>query len=220
MANKDCSCNHFNELIDETRGDIVCTDCGLVLSDKVFINYNKVEEEKIHNTGNEGEINELLERLNLPLCFSSAILKTYEKVILEKKTKKELLSYTIYKSLNDEGFPISLNEMSAVSGFTNKKLYSMQENNKAIILKPLQLLNKHCKTLGLQNDDIKCISVILPTSNLTGHNPLTVIGSTIYAYLKKHKPNQYSMKKIAKVVNTSCISIQRYLKQNELSLGV
>ena len=207
-------CNHLNEIIDENRGDIICTDCGLVLSDKLFINYKGNEENK--NTSIDGnEINEYLEKLNLPTCFSSKILDNYKKTRNGKRKKKELLPYTIYKCLNDEGFPISMKEISAVSGFTDSKLYSMQEE--AIILKPCQLLEKYCKILGLDYSTYRVIKTALPTSKLTGHNPLTIVGSVLYAYLKKHKPRKFPMKTIAKVVNTSCISIQRYLKNNELS---
>jgi transcription initiation factor TFIIIB Brf1 subunit/transcription initiation factor TFIIB len=104
-----------------------------------------------------------------------------------------------------------MKDISAITGLKNNSIYSMQEKDKVIILKPNEMLEKYCKYLNL---DFKAYSVIkekISTSLQSGHNPLTIIGANIYVYCKEKKLN-YSMKKIASTLNISCISIQRYIK--------
>lgn len=221
MPHPEYLCSHTNEVIDDIRGDIICTDCGLVLCDKLLKSYSPKQyqndmskSEKIE----ESEVNEMLEKLNLPNCFTQVILKNYNQKKVEKKRKerKKLLSYAIYDTLSTEGSPITIKEISGVSGFKDSEIYRMQ-NDVVIMLEPSLLLEKYCKILNLDYKTYSVIKTGLPASSLTGHNPLTIIASTIYEYLKKYTKNYISMKEIAKTVNTSCISITRYLKENELS---
>jgi response regulator of citrate/malate metabolism len=63
-------------------------------------------------------------------------------------------------------------------------------------------------------NDFKTFTLIkekLPTNN-TGHNPLTIIASTIYIFCKENNL-KYSMKEIAKTIGISPVSIQRYIKK-------
>ena len=126
--------------------------------------------------------------------------------------KKFLIPYFVYKTLSEIGFPVSIKDISAVSGISENDIYSMQESEQSLILNPFSLLEKYCKLLGLS--DYKTYSVIkenLPTID-TGHNPLTVIASTIYKYCKENSI-KYSMKQIASTIGISSVSIQRYIKK-------
>ena len=199
----------MNEVVDEREGTVVCVDCGLVLSQYY------VSQANTNFCGGNfmvEEIKEVLERLNLPQFFSEDI---FNKIKLSKKEntkKKSLVPYFVYKTLNELGFPVSIKDISAVSGVSENDIYNMQESEKSLILSPFSLLEKYCKLLGL--NDFKTYSLIketLPTTD-TGHNPLTVIASTIYKYCKK-TGLKYSMKQIASTVGISSVSIQRYIKK-------
>lgn len=203
MPNSEHLCNHQNKIDDFKEGICVCTDCGLVLEDKLFSNYNQ-QEKKEYST-EKNDVLELLHRANLPESYSDCILDS-----LKNKRKKNL-PYVMYKTLNSNGCNISMKDISAITGLKNNSIYSMQEKDKVIILKPNEMLEKYCKYLNL---DFKAYSVIkekISTSLQSGHNPLTIIGANIYVYCKEKKLN-YSMKKIASTLNISCISIQRYIK--------
>ena len=199
----------MNEVVDEREGTVVCVDCGLVLSQYY------VSQANTNFCGGNfmvEEIKEVLERLNLPQFFSEDI---FNKIKLSKKEntkKKSLVPYFVYKTLNELGFPVSIKDISAVSGVSENDIYNMQESEQSLILSPVSLLEKYCKLLGL--NDFKTYSLIketLPTTD-TGHNPLTVIASTIYKYCKK-TGLKYSMKQIASTVGISSVSIQRYIKK-------
>ena len=90
----------------------------------------------------------------------------------------------------------------------------MQEVNKSVILQPCDLLEKYCSYLGFDYKTYSLIKNELPRQNLSGHNPLTIISATIYKYCKKNNI-RISMKKIASTVKISCVSIQRYLRNNK-----
>lgn len=203
-------CKHLNEITDEREGIIVCTDCGLVLENYFCLQPHM----KFSGFSNEmEEIKEFLERLNLPHSFAEDIYSNLQTRLNNGKFKKNcIIPYCVYKTLSEIGFPVSIKDISSVSGVSENFLYDMQESEKSVVLDPHSLLEKYCKLLGL--NDFKTYSVIkekLPTVD-TGHNPLTIIASTIYKYCKENKL-KYSMKHIASTIGISSVSIQRYIKQ-------
>ncbi len=158
------------------------------------------------------EIKEFLERLNLPQCFAEDIYNNFKLGSREKMNRKCAIPYFVYKTLDEMGFPVSIKDISAISGLSENDIYSMQESEKTFCLNASTLLEKYCKLLGI--NDFKTYSLIkeqLP-KNDTGHNPLTVIASTIYKHCKENGL-KFSMKEIAKTVGISAVSIQRFLKK-------
>jgi transcription initiation factor TFIIIB Brf1 subunit/transcription initiation factor TFIIB len=208
MPHPENLCPHLNEIIDERAGAIVCTDCGLVISDFIFKHNYQIAEKKCKK---EEEIKEILERMHLPGVFTSTIIENYEKSL--EKEKKSTLPFIVYETLNKMGFPISIKDISAVSGISDSNIYNMQKPNKSIILQPNSLLEKYCRILGMDYKTYSLIKKELPKAIQSGHNPLTVIGGTIYNYCKKNNLKKYSMKKIASAISISPVSIQRYIKK-------
>jgi transcription initiation factor TFIIIB Brf1 subunit/transcription initiation factor TFIIB len=209
-------CSHFNSVIDEREGTIICTECGLVLEEKLFKFYghNLSLEEKGKDYCLKEDIKEILAKLGLPDVFSKMIFQNFENESCEKKKKKNYLHYVVYKTLNENNVPVSIKEISSISGVTDSNIYDMQENNKSVILQPSDLLEKYCSYLGFDYKTYSLIKKELPIQNISGHNPLTIIAATIYNYCKKNNI-KISMKKIATTVKISCVSIQRYLKNNK-----
>lgn len=200
-------CEHKNKIEDYREGCIVCTECGLVIDDKIFSDYSgKVKSEITSNEKNE--ILELLHKVNLPESYSNDIVNN-----LKDKRKKNL-PYVMYKTLNDNGCTISVKDISSITGLTNTSILDMQEKDKVIIVKPNELLEKYCKYLNLDYKSYSVIKEKISSSFQTGHNPLTIIGANIYIHCKEKKLN-YSIKKIASALNISCISIQRYINKNK-----
>ena len=210
MANMQNLCSHLNERTDEREGTIVCIDCGLVLSSYFFPEPTFQYIKYCHEMD---EIKEYLERLNLPECFCKDIFHNFEMYLQKQNCKKKhLIPYCVYKTLNEIGFPVSIKDISAVSGVSENVIYDMQESENSIILDPTTLLEKYCKLLSLTDyQTFTLIKEKLPENN-TGHNPLTIIASTIYTYCKKNNL-KYSMRDIAKTVGISPVSIQRYIKK-------
>jgi response regulator of citrate/malate metabolism len=72
------------------------------------------------------------------------------------------------------------------------------------------MLEKYCVMLKLDFKDYSVIKETIQRSLKTGHNNLTIIGANIYLHCKERK--KIPIKVIARTLNISCISIQRYLK--------
>jgi transcription initiation factor TFIIIB Brf1 subunit/transcription initiation factor TFIIB len=209
-------CAHINSVIDEREGSIVCTSCGLVLDEKIFNfnNSNLSYQEDGQNVCFKNEVKEILSKLQLPEVYTNRILENFKNEISQKRNKKELLPYVIYKTLNENGIPISIKDISSTSGFTDISIYDMQESNKSLIVQPEDLLEKYCSYLGFDYKTYTLVKKLLPQQNISGHNPLTIIAATIYKYCKLNNI-KISMKKISLTVKISCVSIQRYLKNND-----
>lgn len=210
-------CLHINEIEDYKNGDIICTDCGLIL-DKIFIQHSTDFEMERFSPDKE-YIFEILHRLNIPNIHCSKMLERYKTSIeMENKqnctnTKKsQLLTYAIYEVLNEYGIPISLKDISAVSGIATDKLFSEQSCATTFPLNAT--LEKYCSILGLSYKDFLKIQSTLPCVIQSGHNPTTILGSLLYKYSKDNSLD-LSMKKIAHVLGISTVSIQRYLKKTK-----
>jgi transcription initiation factor TFIIIB Brf1 subunit/transcription initiation factor TFIIB len=207
MPHPENLCTHVHQVTDEREGTIVCTICGLVLTTQIF-------QESYACDTNEKEyalvkkINDILNKLNLPVCFTTDILKR----CLRMPPRKHLLEYVVYLSLHECGFPISIKDIACVTGISDSKIYDLQDNDQSICLQPKDLIEKYCTMLNLDFKTCSLIKEELPTIIETGHNPLTVIASTIYKYSRRNKL-KLSMKQIATVVNISTVSIQRYIRK-------
>lgn len=198
-------CQHLNEIIDQRGGAIVCTDCGLVVSD-FFIDNSSVNIE----TETNEYVLEILSRLQMPDFFKNDILLNLNKIDVKNRRKENAIAFVIYKTLNDLGCGVSIKEISSVTGFTDSQIYNFQTSNDCVILNPLIQLEKYCIILGLPKNSHSVIKGTIK-SNRTGHNPTTVLATAIYKYCKTNHCG-ISMKNIADTLNISCVSIQRYLK--------
>jgi|GEM_PF-2726231 len=212
MPHSEHLCSHENIIDDEREGCSVCTNCGLVLEEKLFLpSYNETYFASCFQTVVQSEtkqnVKELLHRINLPSTYSNEIAEK----CLRKKSKTKSIPFLLYQTLNENGCPISIKEISAVSGQSNSEIYKHQEKNDVIILRPEEMLEKYCNMLKLDFKDYSVIKENIKGCLKTGHNNLTIIGANIYLHCKTFK--KIPMKVIAKTLNISCISIQRYLKK-------
>lgn len=207
MPHSEHLCPHLDQVTDEREGTVVCIQCGLVLTEQLFQqSYFSERNNKEHELTTK--IIEILDKLHLPACFATDIMKKY----LKMHPRKFLLEFVVYLTLHECGFPISIKDIACVTGISDSQIYDLQDKDQSICLQPNDLMEKYCKLLKL---DFKTYSVIkeeLPTVIETGHNPLTVIASTIYKYSRRNKL-KLSMKQIATVVNISTVSIQRYIRK-------
>lgn len=214
MSTSIFNCKHINQVTDEREGTLVCVDCGLVLSEFVFIDADLNSTYKKASSVLQNEISEILERLNLPQCYVDNVEENFKSITTKRNINMNtILAASVYKTFNKEKNTLSIKDVSAASGISARKISSF---NKSIhILKTENILEKYCK---LNNLDFKNYAVIKEDLNkykILGHNPLTLVGSVIYMHCKKNKIKR-SMKDIAQSLGISIVSIQRFIK-NELS---
>ena len=80
-------CNHLNEIIDQIGGVIVCTDCGLVLSN-FYLTPNIFKEKQLNPM--RDYVLEILSRLQMPDYFQHDILTNLEQLPIKFQKKKML----------------------------------------------------------------------------------------------------------------------------------
>ena len=201
-------CNHEMTLTDVREGVVICSQCSFVLDSLVFAEnfYAPTNTEPLYletqNSQKDGEVLELLSRLNLP--------DSYYQLIIQDKNFKKNVPQTMYKVLNNNKCPISINDIKNVSEKSSKKCLDISNN--VIILQTEELLQKFCAILNIDFKNFTLIKEQMKKFKTTGHNPVTIVASAIYIHCKKNKI-RISMKKIANEMKISPVSIQRYLKQ-------
>ncbi|EFX63186.1 hypothetical protein DAPPUDRAFT_119445 [Daphnia pulex] len=62
--------------------------------------------------------------------------------------RKCAIPYFVYKTLDEMGFPVSIKDISAISGLSENDIYSMQESEKTFCLNASTLLEKYCRGFG------------------------------------------------------------------------
>lgn len=214
MSDTFSDCKHLNQLEDQHEGTIVCTDCGLVISEQLFTS-TFCPQPIFEPSSQRQEILEILERLNLSKKYVQNVEKSINEMSKKKKKANQniLLAASVYDAVNRMDSSLSLRNVTAVSGVSGKKITSL---NKSIhILKSENILEKYCKLNNLEYKDYSVIKEKLSKYRVLGHNPLTLVGSMIYMHCKEYKIKN-SMKSIAQTLGISTISIQRYIK-NEFS---
>lgn len=201
------TCGHLNHVIDEHEGSIVCIDCGLVMSDQIFLEDKKKNEQ--NDIDDKYKFKEILTRLNMSDDFIHGL-------DIQKKTNISKIASNLYLNINKSS-SVSLKEISSVTGVCEKQLNQKTKGHVTVLDKE-KLLDKYCAQLNISFKNYTVIKETLNKLKISGHNPLTVIASCIYLFCKKNKI-KVSMRNISQTVGISCISIQRYLKtiKNELS---
>lgn len=199
------TCGHLNEVTDEHEGTIICIDCGLVLSNHFFFEENKQSD----NKNDKEAYKEILSKLNLSEMIADNLSSL-------KNENMSSIASNLYLEINKNSC-ISIKEISSVTGICEKKI-SLKTKGTINVLDKQKILEKYCKELDLSFKNYSVIKEIVNKTQLSGHNPLTVIASCLYLYCKKNSI-KISMKKVSSVIGISCISIQRFLKsyKNELS---
>lgn len=205
-------CLHINILSDVHNGCLVCTDCGRVQSNQLYFEeYGYSNEIKNNSSEVKQNIDEIISRLHLPDKYSEIILDEVLKNNLNLSDKN--INNVLYDNLNKNDISISIKEINKVS--EKRKIKKEKNKSNVVIFKIENCLEKYCTIFNLTYKEYTVIKENIFCIPLTGHNPLTIIGTFIYKFAKENK-KKISMKKISEVLNINPISIQRYLK-NELS---
>ena len=165
-------CDHKNQILDEHEGSYICLDCAKVL-DNFFCQSNlKTDNEfKDFYQNEKGMTSELTHRLNIP-----------DLNLKNEKTDLKCAS-NIYLEANKKNYSVTLKEISSVSGCSLKKI-SKDTKNTVNILDISTLLEKYCKLLNLDFKTYAVIKESLNHTKPTGHNPITIVTSHIYSYIK------------------------------------
>ena len=246
------TCTH-NAIIDHTTGTEVCTICGLVLSEHLYYDevhstsFKPQKEEEGHNHVIDDidtiitYTQKICDRLNLSDASIENAIFIFQK--LRKKvdnlkydwpkkaprkkifSNKNLVIYSIYKTLKEESFPRPLKEICTIANIQDLReiwkleKYFTQLNQKipeqTKVLTAEDLIYGYYTYLDLDYNDINIILKMMQClSSNNGFTPTTTAASLMYVYISKIKKRKCSMSKIAQLYQISKMSIHRFMKRN------
>jgi len=208
MDSQPYSCAHEKVIEDYREGTVVCTSCGLVLS-SLFLHQlvNLSEQRTEADDVVLSDIQHLLDRIHVPLCHAYRIEAFHKKNCFNKS--KQSIAFSVYRTLNDIGIPITMKEVSNISHIKKESLNRVRCDDNLIQIDSSVLVEKYSKLLDLSYKTTTVIKKEISSAPISGHNPNSVLASLIYQVCKRSKI-KISIKKVAEVTSVSCISIQRY----------
>ncbi len=219
------SCPHTDEIIDAREGNYICLSCGLCKDayfeqPEINTEYSELGSNGSNDIGYENicYIKEILSRLNVPLYISDFISKAINENKGNRKITKPMISHYTYITLSEMGIPFSIKDICGVTG-TPQKIISKEQSkmveSSVIIIETDDLLWRYCSKLGIRHQFYTVIKEMIPKV-LEGYNPSTIVSAYIYIFCRRNKI-KLTIKQISTVTGISCMSIQRFIKKNELS---
>jgi len=214
------SCAHRNELIDQREGDIVCSDCGLVV-DRYYQSSEMQRDFMICNIPKKYAdfVFEVVERLNMPNYISFFIFEEISENLHKTKISESFLSNCIYKKLNELGMPFSIKDICGATGISSNKISEnkklKKEKNRIVFVDSKEILERTCSKLNIDYKNYTLIKESIKQLN-NGFSPSTVVASYIHIFCKKNKL-PITLKEICSNTGVSCVSVQRFIKKNALS---
>jgi transcription initiation factor TFIIIB Brf1 subunit/transcription initiation factor TFIIB len=212
------SCSHKNQLIDYRGGFVVCEECGTVIDCVFEFHSGREDDASCGLTEKESDyVKEMIERLNLPCSIFSHIAKKIMKKKDGKNATETSMAHCLYIALADLGIPFTINDVSNITGINHSKISKDKkcENSNVVIIKTENILERACSKLNLNFRQYTLIKESIKESN-NGFNPSTIISAYIYVFCRSNKLN-ITLKQISNTTGISCMSIQRFIKKNELS---
>ncbi len=212
---------------DVQEGTTVCTQCGLVLSDQLFLETRPAPVIAPIEDGVPGmylERDRVLDWCfngNIPVIYIMDVLKLYDRhVPASLKTthtqKDVLLATCLYETLKGQNIGRSLREICAITG---QKHSALTQSLKRCFphsepLTPSVLVDRFCARLGLTHQESKAIKQYveaIPQKNSA--NPGTVLASHVHHFLKVHALRKVPLYKLCQEFGVSTVAVRRYTRR-------
>ena len=227
-------CLHDNTIDDFTTGDLVCTECGLVI-DKIFIPSNKEvhinycvnELSKINGLSNEAlmlNVKDFTHFLNIHHSFVDEIMENV-KILLPRFNHFPLpmvIASSCYVVLSNNNSSIALSKLENVvcqNQRDKRNLFKMivslrqqninsnqSENLVEAVLYGLNLSFKEIETIKKNIVELKC--------KYCTYSPLTVITSHTFLFMK-YKYHSATLSSICSHVGITKNSVYSYINERK-----
>ena len=234
-------CNHQYPIEDTRQGDVVCTECGLVI-DKIYCESNlETKWEKIENFNEEFEQNNehlqkeknILKNLCNKLHLNNDVTNTifnlwseiaawhYRKNGKIKINAKGLIAMVLYQSLIKEKIPRPISHLCQEIGINPKmvwrwiKLYRQDLTDTIRAensIKAKDMAEYFLQPLQLNYQEMTTIKEKLNKNENSSFAPRTLLAACAYAFLKETRALYPSVKNTARILGVSVMSLYRCLK--------
>ena len=188
---------------------------------KIPKKHNNLETETI-------ELDNLCNKLHLYSVAKTQIFNRWEiirkwffyKKIKDRKKpefKKGLIVMAIYHTLIELDIPRPMSHLCQDAGIAPKyvwywiKLYhkTREDEHKVSILKPSSMSEYFLKPLNLSYKELKEIKKLVEINDVLTYAPKTILVACAYMFLRKQNKQSPSIKKLAKLLGVSVMSVYR-----------
>ncbi len=234
-------CNHQYLIEDTRQGDVVCTECGLVI-DKIYCESNlETKWEKIRNFNKEIEQNDqhlgkekkflknLCSKLHLNNDVTNAIFNLWAEITAWHYRKngkikinlKGLVVMTLYQGLIKEKIPRPISHLCQEVDINPKTVWrwiKLYRQDLAVTIKTensikaKDMAEYFLQPLQLTYQEMSSIKEKLDKNENSSFAPRTLLAACAYAFLKETKNPYPSVKNTARVLGVSVMSLYRCLK--------
>ena len=234
-------CNHQYPIEDTRQGDVVCTECGLVI-DKIYCESNlETKWEKIRNFNEEIEQNSqhlrkekfffktLCSKIHLNNDVTNAIFSLWSEITAWHYRKngkikinpKGLVVMALYQGLIKDKIPRPISHLCQEVGINPKMVWRWIKLYRQDLIDTIRTENSikakdmaeyFLQPLQLTYQEITTIEEKLDKNENSSFAPRTLLAACAYAFLKETRALYPSVKNTARVLGISVMSLHRCLK--------
>ena len=208
-------CEHIDHIIDQHEGCVICMQCGSVLGMHFLYPSDEDRHSRYNLTSSiKTFLYDCCDRMHLPSSILEIIQKKYscfhDSLAFEKVDRMQLMAYSIYYTLKDQGIGRNIEYIAYNTGITSKQLWKCEslDPNLAIPISIENLLTPVYTLFHLSKQDHDNIISISRHFQERHFSPLTMTSTLVYLYCKAVKI-PISVKKVFSVFNVSSMSIYR-----------
>lgn len=205
-------CKHLNCVEDE---NIVCTDCGLVLSEyymvsNYFMGYSgefQEESSKYYDNSLYFKVLDLAHKLHLEnTSFKEEILHSVQCHPVSS-AENESVVYYAYEYLMKAKNYIKLSVLCNMCGVAERKMRRFVFTSCGF--ESDGLITKTCRLLELTYSEEEMLKQKMKQKKNSGHAPATELGGYLFTTFNEKLP----LKKICEVLGVNPVSVRRYAKK-------
>ena len=208
-------CEHVEHIIDQHEGSIVCIQCGIVLHMHFLypIHENRHFMDKL-TSNSKTFLYDCCDRMHLPTSILEIIQKKFsclrDNPAFQKVDDMQLIAYSIYFTLKDQGIGRNIEYIAYNTGITSKQLWKCEslDPNSPIPITIESLLTPVYTLFNLSKQDYDKITEISEHFQDQHFSPITMTSTLVYLYCKARKI-PITVKKVNSVFNVSSMSINR-----------
>jgi transcription initiation factor TFIIIB Brf1 subunit/transcription initiation factor TFIIB len=217
------TCVHKNVVEDYKEGSIICSDCALVVDERIFVpTFQPKLRRKLSD--NDVFLADVCDRMHLPHHILDCCIDYYNKLKLEtaiianKFKPEEVAAYVLYQILIQEDAPRTIPTIEHYTGIhrhTLWKIESTQALNDTNVLEACALIEGYCAMLGLAFYHATILKTITSRIHDFGAiHPNSLCAVVIYLYCKQQNLGP-TMRKVCEICYVSSPNIHKLIRRLE-----
>ncbi len=229
------TCSHYNIVDDFSNGCEVCTDCGLVMHDRLYASYDyRLESIKTEKMSEDVtcDKNNFTDETMQRVCYKCNIECADLKRVIAKKWDasgkrgkrgvclESLAVMCIYSALIESGVPRPMKDLCAITGVKQDKVWQYLKNDDSFY-SPNLMCEYFLHSLNLSYKELKEIrEKVKQHEKKFVFSPKTLIAACAHVFLREQRSRvdqekPKSLSRLAEQLGVSPMALSRCVKKIE-----